>query len=339
MAAHGLSAAFAVLFAVALVAPSALADPPRARDEADKTVLANEHVTVWFQGKKPMLKVFETGNDTRAFHVFLKEIVELQGVGAGREEVSTLRLARAQAWNVTVDEGAENGTAAARVTMRLSDVPRFLGNQQEMLNLPPQVQERLRRDASPANVTLTFHVYEQATVATGMHNATANVTAYEVKWDLHVEDWPWVNEANRLAIRFQVRAAGFGNETQNLTDEGEEGVAVSGNGTAEPIGAVTWSETATVVRDGDANNTNVSSMKFETGKRDGNGHSFLLVFDALGGYDELSYDPSMSIVPSTEPTTEDGKKDKDGGIPGFGLPLLVLGAGAALAWAAVRRRR
>jgi hypothetical protein len=327
--------ALALLLAVSAV-PTALAKP-RAGEESDKVVLSNDHVTVWFQGKKPMLKVFDTGNDSRSFKVFIKEIVELQGVGSQAEEIATLRLARAQSWNVTVDEGEENGTEAAKVTMRLSDVPRFLGSQQELLGLPPQVQERLQRDAAPANVTFTFHVYERGTHATGINDTTVNVTAYEVKWDLHVEDWPWVNEANRLAIRFQVKAPGFDNETANLTDEGEDGVAVSGN-ESEPIGSVTWAETAVVVDGANVNNTTVSSAAFEPGEKDANGHSFLLVFAATG-YEELFYDPSFAIMPAPESVDEGGEDDDDDGIPGFEAPLLAVAAALAIALSALRRKK
>lgn len=338
MSPQWLSLALALLVAAAAV-PTALAKPPRASEENDKVVLANEHVTVWFQGKKPMLKVFDSANESRAFHVFIKEIVEVQGVGPNAEEIATLRLARAQSWNVSAEEGEENGTDAAKITMRLSDVPRFLGSQQELLDLPPQVQEQLQRGAPPANVTITFHVYEAQTTATGINNTTVNVTEYEVKWDLHVQDWPWVNEANKLALRFQVKAPEFGNETENMTDEGEDGVTVSGN-ESEPIGAVTWSDTAIVVDGASVNNATVNSASFEPGKRDGNGHSFLLVFDATG-YDELFYDPSLLVVPAPETMeSNDGDdEDDDGGIPGFEVPLLAVAAALAVALFAARRRR
>ena len=45
---------------------SAAGEPPKSSEEKDKFVLANDVVQVWFQGKKPMLRLLPASARSRA---------------------------------------------------------------------------------------------------------------------------------------------------------------------------------------------------------------------------------------------------------------------------------
>jgi hypothetical protein len=215
---------------------SAVGDPPKSSEEKDKFVLANDHVQVWFQGKKPTLRMLPADatseNATGAFTYRFTDLVEyrdLDGNGAisQGEVVATLDLDRADGYVVnrtaTADGVVLNMSLASDVRVVKADLPK------PPVPLPVDTQ---------AIVNLVFTLRSEAQVVSlGPLNATVNATS--IKYDLVVAKWPFVDAANdRLALETVVTGA-----VKDANATGIDQAAVTGtNGTA--LGALSWTTTA-----------------------------------------------------------------------------------------------
>lgn len=79
--------------------------------QGDKWVLKNDQISIWFQGKKPMLKVFPTGQDGSETGYMLKiqQIFEKDKDGITMAIVN-LESARSQDWTVSSEQGIDSTT-------------------------------------------------------------------------------------------------------------------------------------------------------------------------------------------------------------------------------------
>lgn len=327
------SIAIVLLAALVLAAPAS-ALPPKAEESDDKIVLENDHVTVWFQGKKPMLKVIpargaEAGeNASGAYAYKFTEVVEyrdLDGDGApsNNEVLASLALDRASQWVVNRTQSADavhlNLTLAAHVKMgpKTDGVPI---PQNVNLSLPDRVAE----------VSLNFTIRDGAfTVQSGGANVTVPVTA--VKYDFAVARWPFVDaqRGSRLALVMHVEGA-------LELDEGAEGVesaTVAANQTR--VGALSW----TTVAEGVAAEGAVEVPVKTKALSEGNLTRLVHTYDAPG-LSSLLHDPTIGVAPAGDGLQETG--DAGGSAPGGNQ---VPGSAAALALAglaatalALRRR-
>ena len=157
MRAKAFALCIAALFMLSALATAAEAKGrPAFLDDGhgDKWVLKNDQISLWFQGKKPMLKVFRTGADGNRTGYMLKieDILEKDASGDVVADVN-LEQARPQDWAVS----SEQGNASMNLTMA-ADI------------------EQPGAKGGSGGVTIVFHI---------------NSTSSEVKFDVIVEDWQW----------------------------------------------------------------------------------------------------------------------------------------------------
>lgn len=324
---NGMRTTILAISAALLVATLAGATAKPALDEdEDKLVLANDHVRVWFQGKKPMLKVFpadaaDEENATGAFGYKFREIVEYNdvdgdGLPAKNEVVASLDLDRASTWSVAREVGEDNVTLTLTLVapVRLGKdlglpTDNATGNATSDVTLPG-------RDV-PANVSIVFRIFETETT---IDNVTVPETA--VKYDLVVASWPFVNaELNRLALEIKV--------TGDLEVDEEGEATVEANGTA--VGALTWVTTAV----GNTTEGETIDVPVEVATAGDDEGSTRLVFT----YDaprlaSLVHDPTVGTTGGAGyetggPTGTDGGESTGSGVPGPAFALVVAGIAAA----------
>lgn len=312
-----------VLIAVALLAAVVPADAkkPGAREDGDKLVLENDHVKVWFQGKKPMLKVFPAGNESGGYGYRFDQVVEYRdldgdGLPSEQEVLARLSLASASAFEVNATE--EEDRAVLNLTLT---APVKLGGAKALDNLSLPTTPAGRS----ATVRLSFTVWqEDATV--DANGTTVEVPRTSIKYDFAVDEWPFVDAQNdRLALDMQL---------QGEASADEDGAAtVEANGTR--VGVMTWT---TEAQGTNAAGENVTvPVKAKVGA--GNASRVVFTYDAPN-LATLLHDPTLGVASAEETDGEaTGGSSTTGGsneAPGAGV-LLVAGAAAAVA-VALRRR-
>ncbi|HEX2021658.1 MAG TPA: hypothetical protein VHH36_03045 [Candidatus Thermoplasmatota archaeon] len=325
--------------AIGGIAAAAAKTGPKAREDSDKIVLENDEITVWFQGKKPMLHVFATGagavNGTPpvGYQYKMRDVVEYRDIDANglpdpTEVLARLSLEKASAFEVNTTD-VEGGVV---LNLTLEAPVQIAGG----LPVPDQAPGVAVPDRT-ARVTLSFAIRGEDTVLS-VGGANLTVPENAVKYDFVVEKWPWTDASNgRLALDVQVVGV-----TDAVTFAGLSGLAVEGaNGTK--LGAVTWTETAQgvtadgaevevpvktkVVADADAANASSATRIVHT-------------YDA-GNLQTLVHDPVLGVASAQG--SLDGANDtqevadKVDAIPGPGVALGVL-ALAAVALLARRAR-
>lgn len=314
---NALSAILAASVALALVgAATADAAKPEIVDGSDKIVLANADVTVWFHGKKPMLKVFPTGAEDAGFEFRFDRVLEFadadaDGVADAGEARAFLNLADASGWQVETEV-----TETEAILALTLEAPLKLRGPQDV-ELPDLPQDQLR-----GNVTLTFHVFSEKQEIP-LDNGTLPVETTMVKYDFAVNAWSWLDAANdRLALEGVVPA-------ELVAAEGEGGATVAtGDG---DVGLVLWLDEAEATTDGVAEDVGVETTILEEEGQARLQHAF----DAVG-YDALLYDPVLGVASAAEATGEvDGLPGDLNPAPAAGL----VGAVAAVGAVAVVRRR
>ena len=317
---------------------SVAAAPPQVSEDKDKIVLENDHVRVWFQGKKPMLKVFpadapdaEDANGSYGYQ--FRELVEYNdldgdGLPSTNEVLASLDLNRANAWNVTREEGEGN------VTLTLSLVaPVKLGrsaglptddvttNATENLTLPGR--------GTSANVSIVFRIFETETTLTS-DNLTVVVPETAIKYDLLVHSWPFVNaQVGRLALELQV--------TGELEIDGDNATVLSNGST---VGALSWVATASGnTTEGQAVEVPVRAGVAATGE---NMSRLVFTYDAPM-LASLVHDPTVGTAGGASSDGVDGtsggadRGESRSNVPAPGLVALA-GVAAAAALAARRQR-
>lgn len=311
------------------------------REDKDKIVLENDHISVWFHGKKPFLKIFPAAplnasdaNATAdaAFSFKFHQLVEYRDVDddnlpTNAEILSSLNLEKAGQW--TVETSEENGT----VTLNLSvEAPvRLAGGllQDSNVSIPDRT----------ASISILFHISDvEKTVVVG--NDTLTVPTNAVKYDLVVNQWPFADPADaRLALEAIVSG-------DLAVDDllGVEGAAVTGNGTE--VGLVAWADTAEGIgTDGESVEvpvlTATSSAEVDGDGIEGASSATRLVhtFDAAN-LASLVYDPVIGVA--TVGGAGNPDETSDGGAGGLDVPgpavILVAATIAGAALVTARRR-
>jgi hypothetical protein len=161
--------AFALAIGLMLVSPAiAVAEPKKGKPsfaeekgqggnggQSDKWVLNNSEISVWFQGKKPMLKVFSTGDDgnTSGYMLKMEKLYETSADGA---EAAHINLnAASLGWTASTANETDG------ITLTLEGNVSGPGNSDK---------------TTTATVKFVFHI---------------NSSSGEVKFDLAVENWVW----------------------------------------------------------------------------------------------------------------------------------------------------
>ena len=318
--------ACAAALALALAATAGAQAPPsapQAKVDDDKVVLSNEHVTVWFQGKKPMLKVFPSGNESAGYGYVFTDVLEYRdldanGVPSKEEVVSRLDLVKASGWEVETTEA--EGEVVLNLT--LTAPVKLAGGvlQDQDVQLP-------ERDAT---VGLTFTLRSEDVVVDAQ-GVNVTVPRTSVKYDFAVLQWPFVDaDANRLALDARVQGA------LDVDEEAALGSAtVDANGTS--VGALSWTLTAAGTL---ADGTEVDVPVKAHVQADGNATRLVYTYDAAG-LATLLHDPTLGVL-STALLESAGDEagalaDLGKAVPGPALPLAAAGAGVAAL--ALRRGR
>jgi hypothetical protein len=319
------------LLAVATLAfaglASAAAAPPKLTEDNAKLVLSNDQVQVWFQGKKPTLRVLPAAamdeNATGAFTYKFVDVVEyrdLDGNGAPSqgEVVASLNLDRADGWKVekTQTDGAVvlNLSLNDSVKLAKADLPK------PPVDLPVD---------QVAQVGLVFTLRgDDATIAAApVVNLTVKATS--IKYDFLVAKWPFVDAANdRLALETMVTGVA---KDANLTGVDQAAVATT-NGTA--LGALSWTTTAQGTTAAGA--PVPVPVRAALASADAGQTSLAFTYDAPGLV-TLAHDPTVGLAPAAVQST--------GGVAGSGIlkpspaPELALAVGVAGLAALVLRKR
>lgn len=326
------------LLAVALLAlagsAAAAGSPPKVTEESGKFVLSNDLVQVWFQGKKPTLRVLPSNatgeNATGAFTYRFLDVVEyrdLDGNGAPgpNEVVQSLNLDRADGWAVA--KNVTDGSAVLNLTLT-DDVKASAAP-----DLPkPPVGLPANRSAT---VGLTFTLRgEDASMLAGVANLTVRASA--VKYDFTVSQWPFLDAANdRLALRTDVTG---GVKQTNATGVASASVS-STNGTA--LGSLSWTTVAQGKTAAGGSPLAVPVRAAVEPQADATGASTGLTrvtftYDAPG-LASLVHDPTVGLFPAEV-------LGAAGGVSGAGTlktpgPGLLLAAGAVGVAALALRRK
>lgn len=332
------------LLTAALLATTAFAvaqqepDGPQAREDKDKIVLQNEDITVWFHGKKPFLKIFETtaaenASAEAAFTYKFHEVVEYRdldenGLPAETEVLASLLLEKASGWEVETAEA--NGTVVLTLT----------------LEAPVKLAGRLMQDESvtiptdrAARVALVFTISGEAlSVDTGDANITVPTNA--IKYDFVVEQWPFVDGAeSRLALESQVTG---GLQLEDVL--GVNGASVAGNGTQ--LGVVAWTDTAQGVTTDGENvtidvRTELEAMDGAEAGANATGMTRLVHTYDAADLASFVHDPVIGVASAGSGDGEggvtEGVGDNLNGVPAPGVAL-VAAAIAAAAVVMARRR-
>lgn len=305
-----------LLLALATIASPAAAKPPRLAEDDDKFVLENDHVRVWFQGKKPMLKLMPTADENASYGYDFSSVVEyrdLDGDGApsNNEVVSSLDLRAADDWEV-----ARNETDGRVV-----------------LNLTLTAPVKLARGGLPtdailddreASVSLVFTIREgAATIDAGGVNVS--VPATSVKYDFLVHQWPFANaELDRLALESRVHGDV---ELENAT--GLDAAEVLANGTA--VGALSW----TTLAQGDTTDGARIDVPVRAAvQSDGEGLTRITFTYDAAGLATLVHDPTVGVSPT--PASLEGSGTDANTVPGLGVAAVAAVVGVAAL--ATRRR-
>lgn len=322
-----LATACAAMLALAATGAAAAAAPPEIKEDGDKLVLQNAHVTIWFQGKKPMLKVFPAGledNESAAFTYKLTDVVEYRdvdgdGAASQAEVVSRLNLEKASSYQVerleTEDSVVLNLTLKGLVT----------------LGKPAVLDQDIALPDREAIVSIVFTLHGSA-VEAQLAGENVSIPATSVKYDFIVTKWPFVDaDAHRLALETVV--GGSLALDENLTSEAAAGAAtIDANGTA--VGLLAWANTAQGVK---ADGTAVEVPVKTKVAAEGNATRVTHTYDAAG-LATLVHDPTVGILPD-EAVTEtgvDGIGDKLNTVP---VPGIALGLAAVGTAAVILRRR
>lgn len=306
-----------VALALALVGAAAGAAPePTVKDEDDKVVLANAAVTVWFQGKKPMLKIFPTSGDGEAdgFEFKFDRLVEFadanaDGIAQDDEVRAFLNLHSASDWTVETTSTATEATLALTLDAPLK------------LKAPADVDiPEVPQDQITGNVTLVFHIFGETVQVPGPNETTVPMETTKVKYDLAVNSWSWVDEANdRLAL--------IGTTSAELESTGDAAATV--NAEDAEVGLVAWLPTAEATTAGATEEIDVVTEVTAEGDGSRIQHAF-----AASGFDSLVYDPIFGVA-SLDAAVEEagGKLDDLNPAPGAGVlaAVAVVGAAAVLA--------
>lgn len=311
------------IVAVALVAPAAAgatADP-QFEETSKRYELANGEISVWFQGKKPLLKVFPSDNQSRSYQFHMLRVAEFQDQDGDHafdenESVAFVNLARADAYNVTTrsEAGAVHVALNINTTIQDRGGPDLGGTPQPPLG-----------DEARANITLRFHVFgENRTLDTAGGNVT--VTPGEVKFDVEVHRWDWRTQDGHLAFVGELPA---GNGTQAEAQGGNR-IAVKQNGTT--FGYTAWQDAAQVTTE---NGTRTVDVVPSVKEQENGTVQVAWAYNATG-FRNLIHDPTMGVTDASKETSDEGSLVGDvSDVPGPGVAAAL----AAALGAAVARRR
>lgn len=325
----------ATLLLPAMGAVEAQGQSPQYHEKPTSYELSNGVVTVWFQGKKPLLRIASVQDANRSYQLRLSKVVEFQDVNGDHaynasEQVAFLNLDQAKGWNVS----AAQANGSLTLTLRLHGVVHTSG---PLGNVTPPVGLPVPGANRTANVTLVFHIASHPEALVTGANATTNLSTSEVKFDLLVDHWSWVHpQADQLALVGAMPTAG--NASLNAT---ASRVDVTRNGSL--AGAVSWASTAQVTT---GNNTTTAAVvpSYVGSVNATNGSAMVAWAVNASGYDHLAYDPTMSVQSASSNGTMSGNGTGSSfgsllkNVPGPGLALVV-GAGVLAAAAYTERRR
>lgn len=307
----------AIIVSLALLAAPALAAAPQLREDSDKLVLENEHVSVWFQGKKPMLKVAPAEGGA-AYDYTFTDVVEYRDIdgdnlASNNEVVARLDLTSASAWDV------ERAQSADEIVLNLTlAAPVKLGREA----LVPQADVALPQ--GDAIVSLLFSIREGASTI-DVNGVNVTVPATSIKYDFIVTQWPFVNaDVDRLALEMLV---GGTLELANAT--GLEGADVLANGTS--VGALSWTTLAT----GNTTEGTQVDVPVKVGVASGvDGATRLTYTYDAAKLASLIHDPTIGVTPTPAALEEvaEAATGRVNSVPLPGVAIVAAGlAGAALA--------
>jgi hypothetical protein len=245
-------------------------------------LLRNDKITIWFQDNpagrsKPVLRVVLTDDEGNksGYRLELDSLCEV----AEESKIHTRAVIRDADENGSDEDDADDRMELAWEREAKTE---FAKVHDGCINLHPArdwdfdlqgTNETLLVTMSNSfrqgNVTLLFHLEKDDG---------------QVKFDVKVDDWRWINTSDRLALKLRVLergvADGEGEEKNNLTFSS---------------GFVSWASTATATYpDGHS-----EELKVDARVRGEDGHAkILLVFNGTGGYSSLDYDPTLGIQSS-----------------------------------------
>ncbi len=331
----------AVVATASLAAGAAV--KPTFKEEPNKFVLDNEVVTVWFQGKKPFLRLAPAGVPVEdgdgceravagnaapaaracALTLRMRELVEYRdvdddGLPSATETVARLDFDAASGWKV------EHVSDADSVVLNLTlDAPVKIG-------AGPLAPQDLALPDRNAVVSLVFTIRSAAAeVRSG--DVVVPVPATAIKFDVIVTKWPFVDAAsNRLALETSVSGALEPKESGGIAATDVEVVGAS-------IGRVTWPTVAqgTTASDKDVDvpvraEWRLGPSEKEDARSASNASRLVLTYDAPD-LATIVHDPTVGIA---EVASEESAKEVPNLVERLRTPApgaIALGVAAAIA--------
>lgn len=339
--------------------------PVSVQSDSGKLIVHNSMMTIWFQGYKPVLHVFQrnaSGNST-GFTVAVNGVYELNSTNS---PVAVLPMTRAFPEVENYNNGPFNYSSGVSVqynnTTKMMNITFSLTSNE--LKVMPLLMNQSGAKSSDS-LQWSNMVLGQASVEVVFH---INATTAQVKFDLLVNQWTWANTtSDKLALSTIVSGHQVvrDNSGQSPTDQGttvgqndsqqaNDHVATS----AQPansrgqddkvsimtsnflsLGYVSWGKEANATySNGTTAPVNVSVVMFSHGltEEDYNYTSIFFVFNTPSGwntnYTSLVYDPTIGLASSSGSLTSQ--------VVTYGAIAGVIAAVAAVGAAfAIRRRK
>ncbi len=308
--------------------------PITVQSDSSKLVVHNSKITIWFQGYKPVLHIFErnaSGNST-GFTVAIKGVYELNSTNA---PVAVLPMTRAFPEIEDAGNGPLNYSSGVSVqynnTTSIMNIT-FSLTANELRVMPLLMNQNTAQSSDMVNWSNL--VVGQASVQVIFH---INATTAHVKFDFLVNQWTWLNNtSDKLALNAVVAGHQTVRDSQGQepTDQGvtvgqsdssnqtessvattaspassvqrqDDSVSIVGQNFLQ-LGYVSWgSEANATYANGTTTPVNVTMTMFSHGmtEDDYNYTSMLFVFNTPSGwntnYTKLVYDPTIGITLSS----------------------------------------
>jgi hypothetical protein len=281
---------------------SGMDQSPKVGNTGNKIVVSNSQMTVWFEGMKPNLHVFlkgQNGNST-GFTVDIKGVYEINRTNVPVASLSAERAFPEEAmgagifnYSTGVSVQYANASQMVNITFTLS-ANEF--TMQNTMNANSQDSTMQPTSTSPgtASIAVVFHINEASS---------------QVKFDLLVNKWSWVNSTgDRLALITSLESHSSMNAPNGQmpsthgTDLKDNSVDV-GSSPFSSQGYITWSKYANATYSGGSKvELNVTTLMMNNGENNSNDAHLWFIFNPPAGaatnYTSLVYDPIVGIQTS-----------------------------------------
>jgi hypothetical protein len=244
-------------------------------DQNGNITITNGNLTAIFDGQKPSLRFFFTSNARQDYFLKFNSLTEFNatnGLAFFRNESLASASLEEATWNHTQFYNASDGALAIDFTThQLMIVP--TGNMEDTV---------IPNHLANVTVTITAKLYPTNTDHTiTVGNATFTIHGgVEIKLDISISGWPFINPNDRLALRIDLHSSI--NQFEVSEHDGDHEVNTNETG-PEPNDTQTSNTTPAPYSLAPMNETQGNDTDHEISEHEGQGQVQLLTTDGLVG--------------------------------------------------------